>query len=122
MASSVLIISASMGAGHDGAARELAARLEARGHPTKVVDFMACAPLGIGTLVRVLYELQLRIAPWAYEATYRVWYLLPLLISPAVGFVSFLTSRRGRRHIDEVAVPLGGATHPPAPLALRGMR
>ncbi|HEX9530592.1 MAG TPA: glycosyltransferase, partial [Acidimicrobiales bacterium] len=122
MATSVLIVSASMGAGHDGAARELAARLEARGHATKVVDFMACAPLGIGTLVRVLYELQLRVAPWAYEATYRVWYLLPLLISPVVRFVSFLTSRRVRRHIREIDAGLVVTTYPLASLTLGRMR
>ena len=41
----VLVISASMGAGHDGAARELAARLRAAGHHAEVRDFLDSGPL-----------------------------------------------------------------------------
>src|SRR5690348_5616572 len=52
----VLVVSASMGAGHDGAARELARRLEDDGHVTEVRDFMKSAPLKIGDVVRVGYE------------------------------------------------------------------
>ena len=71
----VLVLSASLGAGHDGAAQELARRLRSRGYRTAVVDYLACLPFGLGALVRGVYRLQLRIAPWAYEATFRVWYL-----------------------------------------------
>ena len=40
----VLIVSASVGAGHDGAARELAHRLERRGVLTETRDFLDALP------------------------------------------------------------------------------
>jgi len=71
----VLVLSAGLGAGHDGAARELARRLQARGFRTEVVDFLECLPLRLGPMMRAVYRVQLRRAPWAYEATFLVWYL-----------------------------------------------
>ena len=65
----VFIVSASMGAGHDGAARELARRVVAAGDEARVVDFLDAGPLGTGHLMRLGYELQLKLAPWLYEAT-----------------------------------------------------
>ncbi|MHB8670952.1 MAG: MGDG synthase family glycosyltransferase [Acidimicrobiales bacterium] len=118
MGGRVFVVSASMGAGHDGAARELARRLEARGHTTEVVDFLDSAPFGIGTLVRVCYELQLRLAPWAYEATYRLWYLLPILVHPCVSFVTFLTRRRLLRWIRVFEADVVVTTYPLASLTL----
>src|SRR3979411_415178 len=89
----VLIVSASMGAGHDGAARELARRLEARGHETRIVDFLDMPPLGLGFFVRWTYQVQLRLAPWSYDALYRLWYVLPFLYGPLVAFDTWLTHR-----------------------------
>jgi len=45
-----------MGAGHDGAARELARRLERRGHEAVVVDFLDAMPLRIGPVLRVTID------------------------------------------------------------------
>jgi len=97
----VLVVSASMGEGHNGAARELVRRLEERGHTTRVVDFLDAAPLGIGALTRTSYELQLRKAPWTYQFTYRLWMVLPFLCRPFTALVSFLTSRCQLRWIAE---------------------
>jgi len=97
----VLVVSASMGEGHDGAARELVRRLEARGHETRTVDFLASAPLNIGPITRTSYEIQLRQAPWSYQFTYRLWAVLPFLCRPFTALVSFLTSRRTLRWIAE---------------------
>ncbi len=94
-------MSASMGEGHDGAARELALRLEARGHTTRTVDFLDAAPLGIGALTRTSYEFQLRKAPWTYQFTYRLWQVLPFLCRPFALLVSFLTSRCQLRWIAD---------------------
>ncbi|MFC7733826.1 hypothetical protein [Actinomadura keratinilytica] len=44
----MLIVSASMGAGHDGAAAELARRLAAAGGAAEVVDLLELLPLGLG--------------------------------------------------------------------------
>ena len=42
----ILLLSASIGAGHDRPARELARRLNALGHRTEIVDLVEVAPLG----------------------------------------------------------------------------
>src|SRR5438067_7012779 len=80
--SRVLVISASMGGGHDGAGRELVRRLGARGHDAQMVDFLSAFPLRTGRLVRFGYWLELRYAPWSYDATYRMWYRLPFFVGP----------------------------------------
>ena len=67
----VLIISASMGAGHDGAARELRKRLESRGHDVTVVDFLTMMPFKLGAFCRWTYETQLKTMPWSYELSYK---------------------------------------------------
>lgn len=63
----VLVVSASMGAGHDGVAYELARRWRAQGTPVTVVDFLRVLPCGVGRLIRRAYALQLRHAPGSYE-------------------------------------------------------
>lgn len=59
----VLIVSASIGAGHDGAATELARQAVAAGYAVERVDFLDLFPRGWGALLRAAYRLQLRIAP-----------------------------------------------------------
>ena len=66
----ILIVSASMGAGHDGAAYELERRLEARGHDVRVVDYLQMVPLGLGGFMRWTYLFQLQRLPWTYDLTY----------------------------------------------------
>ena len=56
-----------MGAGHDGAAKELRRRLEARGHRVEVVDFLDAVAFHIGPVLRWFYQVQLRLFPWSYE-------------------------------------------------------
>jgi processive 1,2-diacylglycerol beta-glucosyltransferase len=116
----VLIISASMGAGHDGAAHELARRLEADGHETDVRDYLSAFPLGIGRLVRRGYQLELRLAPWGYEATYRLWLRLPSMAAPLVALLTLVTGfrvRRWARGADAVV-----STYPLASLVLGRLR
>ena len=117
-AMNVLIISASMGAGHDGAARELKARLDSQGHDAVVKDFLKAFPFGIGTVVRLSYEWELRWAPWSYEATYRMWYRLPSLAGPLVALLTLLTRWRIRRWIRETGADAIVSTYPLASLTL----
>jgi UDP-N-acetylglucosamine:LPS N-acetylglucosamine transferase len=112
----VLIISASMGAGHDGAANELRRRLEAQGHRAEVRDFLKALPFGIGTVVRLSYQWELKLAPWTYEATYRMWYRLPSLAGPLVTLLSILTRFRMRRWVEGADVVV--STYPLASLTL----
>ncbi len=66
----VLVVSASMGAGHDGAAKELRRRMEARGVEVDVVDYLAYLPAGTGWFVRWFYGKQLSVAPKSYQVLY----------------------------------------------------
>ena len=67
----VLIVSGSVGAGHDGAARELAARLTATGAQVFVRDLLAAVPRPIAHLLREGYTGSVEHAPAAFELLYR---------------------------------------------------
>lgn len=67
---SVLIISAAMGAGHDGVAYELQRRLHARGAEAKVYDYLEMLPGRMGPFYRSFYAGQLKYAPSSYEWLY----------------------------------------------------
>jgi UDP-N-acetylglucosamine:LPS N-acetylglucosamine transferase len=59
----VVMISASIGAGHDGAAQEITRRLRAAGIPVQNHDFLDLLPAGWGATLRGGYARQLRYAP-----------------------------------------------------------
>jgi UDP-N-acetylglucosamine:LPS N-acetylglucosamine transferase len=118
----ILIVSASMGAGHNGAARELGRRLDGMGYSTEVRDFLESGPFRIGDALRRSYELQLRYVPSSYEATYRMWFRLPWLCGPLARFVALLTSRRLLAWIAESAPTAVVSTYPLATLALGELR
>ena len=71
----VVVLTASVGAGHDGPAREIAERLVAAGHQADLVDLVDLAPAGTGRLLRNAFHAQLACVPgsWGrlYEATNR---------------------------------------------------
>ncbi|MET7979443.1 glycosyltransferase [Streptomyces mirabilis] len=67
----VAIVSASIGAGHDGAAAELERRLTAHGLVVDRFDLLDLLPARIGRLVRDGYHRMLVQAPWAYQRVYR---------------------------------------------------
>ncbi len=118
----VLVISASMGAGHDGAARELATRLRASGHRAEVRDFLDSGPLRIGAALRHGYEWELKHVPSAYEATYRLWYRVPWLCPVVAWLVTVLTRRRVLRWIDQSNADVVVSTYPLATLCLGRLR
>ena len=67
----VAIVSASIGAGHDGAAAELARRLTETGLVVDRFDLLDLLPAHLGRLVRDGYHRMLVRAPWAYQRIYR---------------------------------------------------
>jgi UDP-N-acetylglucosamine:LPS N-acetylglucosamine transferase len=67
----VLVVSGSVGAGHDGAARELAARLTVAGVEVTVRDLLAAVPAPIATLLRDGYTGSVGYAPAAFEFLFR---------------------------------------------------
>lgn len=66
----ILVVSASVGAGHDGAARELDARLGARGFRVDHHDFLDLVPGGLGRSLSHAYERTLASAPTTWQSTY----------------------------------------------------
>lgn len=116
------MVSASMGGGHDGAAGELAARLEQAGLQVHIADYLRALPLGLGRLFRRAYQLELRLAPWSYEAVYRMWYRLPLLRAPLVLVDVLLTGRSIRRWVAARRPAVVVSTYPLASLVLGHLR
>ncbi|WP_228973003.1 galactosyldiacylglycerol synthase [Streptomyces sp. DH12] len=72
-----LVLSASMGAGHDAVATELARRLRARGHDVHLHDVLALLPPGAGPALRGFYRTAVRRTPALYTAIYRVFLASP---------------------------------------------
>ncbi|MEU2930764.1 glycosyltransferase [Streptomyces sp. NPDC007251] len=66
----IAIISASVGAGHDGAATELARRLTADGFTVDRHDLLDLLPARLGRAVQEGYHRMLVRAPWAYQRIY----------------------------------------------------
>ncbi|HEX4790618.1 MAG TPA: hypothetical protein VH372_19305 [Actinospica sp.] len=72
--SRVLLLTASMGAGHDAASGELAARLRAAGHQTEEADVLRLLPGPIGDGVRGFYQLVIKHAPFVYSGIYAAFF------------------------------------------------
>lgn len=111
-----------MGAGHDGAAHELRDRLVAQGHTVRVIDFLECCPFGIGWFIKWTYLIQLRVAPWSYDLTYRLWYKLPSTWGVIVRLDTFIAGRRMRKAIADSDADVVVSTYPLSSLVLGNMR
>jgi UDP-N-acetylglucosamine:LPS N-acetylglucosamine transferase len=74
MAGCFLLLSASMGHGHDAVASELARRLESAGHRTSRVDVLDLLPGGIGGGLRSFYRTTIRQAPALYTGLYAAFF------------------------------------------------
>ncbi len=87
----VLVVSASMGAGHDTAANELVRRLRAQGHVCECVDVLELGRPGQGRRLRSTYRLLLRYLPWVYDGAMRLWarWPAPLELVTAQGARSY---------------------------------
>src|SRR5438067_12670705 len=118
----VLVVSASMGGGHDGAGRELLRRLRDQGHHAQMADFLDAFPLRIGWLMRSGYWLELRYAPWSYVATYRLWYRSKLIFQPLGALINLLTRRKMLRWVREADADVVVSTYPMASLVLGAAR
>jgi len=118
----VLIVSATVGAGDVGNARELARRLAEQGHKATVVDFLDAAPFRLGKALAKGYEAELRHAPWAYEAIFGVWYWVPLLLHPVSRVLSAFTRRKIARWVDDADADVVVSTYSVATQALGDMR
>ncbi|HEX3811951.1 MAG TPA: hypothetical protein VHX59_03840 [Mycobacteriales bacterium] len=89
-----LIISASMGAGHDQVALELASRFRDQGAEARVVDLLEVLPAPVGRALRSGYAGMLRIAPWLYEGIYRAFFVPRERLQPSTSPMVRLAARR----------------------------
>lgn len=71
----VLIVSASMGAGHQQVSGELRRQLTERGHLVQIADFNALMPGPTGGWLASFYPWLVNRAPWLYDAIYRTFFL-----------------------------------------------
>ena len=118
----VLIVSATVGGGDAGNARELARRLVRYGHEAEIRDFLKAPPVGIGSALSKGYEAELRHAPWAYEVAFRVWFWFPFLLPPMARFLSLFTRRQVVRWVRETHADVVVSTYPVATQVLGDMR
>src|SRR5215467_3124575 len=115
-----VIVSASVGAGHDGAAGELGRRFELAGFEVTRHDFLDLLPPTVGPITRGSYKMALRLMPGSWE-----WMLERMdhgsgLWSAASGLAS-LARRRTRRATAD-APDLVVSTYPLASLVLGHLR
>ena len=116
----VLIVSASIGAGHDGAATELARQARVQGFSVDRVDFLDLLPAGTGGLLRTAYRLQLMMAPATWG-----WLLPRLGSAPGGGWAARLPARLTRRRLLTACRPVPAlvvSTYPLASQALARLR
>ncbi|MDA8399843.1 MAG: glycosyltransferase [Actinomycetota bacterium] len=121
MSRTVLVVSARIGAGHDGAATELCRRLEARGMNTVMVDFLDAAPHS-GSLTQRVFQLWLRWTPWAYEIAYRLWVAVPILYAPMSGLLAAVFGKRLQRWATQNNAVAVVSTYPFASVVLGRLR
>lgn len=67
---SVVVVTASVGAGHDGPAREIVRQLRENGHQAIAVDLVGLAPFGLGRALRQAFRWHLAAAPERWGAWY----------------------------------------------------
>ena len=118
----VLIVSASIGGGHDGVAGELTRRLAACDIEATTVDFLDLLPLRLGFVGRRLYEAALRFAPGSYEGVYRFWMVRKWAWRPMVVTTTLLSHRRLARRVRAADPAIVVSVYPLASLALGCMR
>lgn len=118
----ILIVSARMGAGHTGVARELQRRLEAEGHVAEIVDFLDALPGRFGRIMERVYRAQLRYAPWSYDLLYRLRFRFSSAWDGLNAFYTFLTGRVLCRWVARLRADAVVALYPLAATVLGRLR
>ena len=111
-----------MGAGHQGAAVELARRLSSRGREPVVVDFLDAFPAALAQVWERFYRFQLRYAPDSYESSYQLFYRHPALWGPFVSFERALAGRRVMQWVRDIDPDVIVSTYSFATLVLGRLR
>lgn len=117
----VLLVSASMGAGHDRVAHELQRRIVEAGGRADVLDYLTLMPLRSGRLIKGVYAAQLRFAPGSYQWLYDALERIPVL-ERCGQVIAGWGRRRLLRHIQQANYGLAISTYPLAGQALGQLR
>jgi hypothetical protein len=115
----VVVISASFGAGHDGAAAELSRRLVVAGHTVDRHDFVDLLPRRIGAAVRRLYRRQITAMPETFA-----WLLRLTGTSGPAGYAARLTGMADHATLDAIGAGASAvvSTYPLASQVLGRLR
>jgi UDP-N-acetylglucosamine:LPS N-acetylglucosamine transferase len=118
----VLILSAAMGGGHLQISRELARRLEERGHEAHVVDILEQMPRPVGWWLYRLYPWLVNRAPRLYQLVYDVFFVADQARGERAGIPVRLALPRLGRLVDDLRPDVAVSTHPLSALALGELR
>ena len=117
----VAVVSGSVGAGHDGAARELVREFAAAGYATSRHDFLAMLGSRGGRALRAAYAAQLRVAPGSWGWLLGNLSRHPGLTTGLAGFIARVAARRLRAALDPQPAAVV-STYPLASQALGYLR
>lgn len=116
----VVVVSAGIGAGHDGIARELAVRLGERGFDIEMVDFLELLPGALGSAARSTYAWQLSKAPMTWDVMYSALERHRLLNRAAIQVAQLARSRMAGLVDDRTVAVV--STYPMASQVLGSLR
>lgn len=120
--SRVLVLSAAMGGGHLQIGRELARRLEERGHQPDVVDMLDLMPRPTGRWLGELYPWLVNRVPWLYQRVYDTFFVAEQESGERAGIPVRLALPGLRRYVDQQQPDLAVSTYPLCSLALGELR
>src|SRR4051794_39074682 len=119
--SRVLILSGSVGAGHDGAAQELAARLAGAGGEGAGRGFLDAVPRPVARVLRDGYLMAVERVPLAFEVLFRGLERQGLLWG-AERLVCSRAARTVAGWVEELVPDLVVSTYPPASQTVGALR
>jgi UDP-N-acetylglucosamine:LPS N-acetylglucosamine transferase len=112
----VVVVSASIGAGHDGAAAEITRRLRRDGLTVRRFDYLDLLPAGWGASIRQTYARQLAYAPASWG-----WLLDAAARPAATRSAAWLATRAAQRRLLAAAGPSPAAVVSTYPLASQAL-
>ncbi len=118
----VLVLSAAMGGGHLQISRELARRLEERGHQALVVDILQAMPRPAGRWLHWLYPWLVNSAPRLYQWVYEVFMVADQTAGERAGIPVRLSLPGVRTVAESFSPDVAVGTHPLSALALGELR